>query len=30
MFKNYNYKKKNCEVNIYLNDNFFVNEILIV
>lgn len=32
MLKNYNYikKKKNREANIYLNDNPFVNEILIV
>lgn len=31
MLKNYNYKKKqNSEANIYLNDNPFVNEILIV
>lgn len=30
MLKNYNYKKKNREANIYLNDNPFINEILIV
>lgn len=30
MLQNYNYKKKTREANIYLNDNPFVNEILIV